>query len=352
MEFSLKQIAQLVEGEIEGDQNLKITNIGKIEEAQLGDIAFLSNLKYEHFIYQTNATAVIVNRDFTPKHQINVALIKVENAYSAFTTILKEYDNLLKFNKKGIADSAFVHETAILSDDNYIGAQAYIGEKSVIGKNTIIHPQVFIGSNVTIGKNCIFYPGARILDDTQIGDFCTFHPNSVVGSDGFGFAPLANGTYETIPQVGNVIISNNVSIGANTTVDRATMGSTIIGNGTKIDNLCQIAHNVQIGENTVMAAQSGIAGSAKLGSGCKIGGHVAILGHITVPNNTIILGKSGVTKTFNEEGLMISGFPATKNKEALRSQVQVRRLPEMESRIKELDQKILDLQKEILQFKN
>ncbi len=347
MQFSVEQIALMLDGTVLGDKTLIINKLSKIEEAQNGAIAFFSNLKYEHFLYKTKASAVIIDKTFELKEEVSTTLILVENAYAAFTKLLQEYTKIIKFSPKGIESPTFINKESTLGNDCFVGAFSSIGKHTNIGNNTIISQSVFIGNNVTIGDNCLIYSGVRILDDTEIGSNCTFHSNVVVGSDGFGFAPQKDGSYETIPQIGIVIIEDNVSIGANTTIDRATMGATVIGQGVKIDNLCQVAHNVIIGKNTVMAAQSGIAGSTKVGEHCRIGGQVAINGHITVPNHTTIMGKSGVTKTFEEEGLFLSGFPATKNREALKTQANVRRLPEISEQVKDLAQKLLILQQEI-----
>ena len=340
MEFTVEQVALMLNGEIKGDKSLKISQLAKIEEGTEGCISFLANLKYEQYLYSTSSTAVIVDKTFEPKKEYSTTLILVDNAYASFTVLLQEYQKALAQNKKGIEQPSFVSESAKIGADVYVGAFAYVGSNCTIGDNTKIYPNVSISDSCIIGKNCTIYAGVSIYSDTIIGDNCVIHSNSVIGSDGFGFAPQADGTFATIPQLGNVVIENNVSIGANSTVDRATMGSTILREGVKLDNLVQIAHNVEIGKNTVIASQSGVAGSGKVGENCMIGGHVAIVGHITVADRTIITGKSGVTKSVKQSGKTIGGFPAMDNQDLLKSQVYFKNLPKMEQRLKELEDKI------------
>ena len=340
MEFTVEQIAQMLKGEVIGDKSLKVNQLAKIEEGSTGSISFLANPKYEHFIYTTNASAVIVDHHFQAKKEYHTTLILVENAYAAFTTLLQEYQKVLAQNKKGIEQPSFVSSTVKFGVDVYIGAFAYVGEYCTIGNNTKIYPNVTISDSCAIGKNCTFYSGVKIYSNTIIGDNCVIHSNAVIGSDGFGFAPQADGTFATIPQLGNVVIENNVSIGANSTVDRATMGSTILREGVKLDNLVQIAHNVEIGKNTVIASQSGVAGSTKIGENCMIGGQVAIVGHITVADKTIVTGRSGVTKSVRQSGKTIGGLPAMDNQDLLKSQVFFKNLPKTEQRIKNLEEMI------------
>ena len=340
MEFTVEQIAQMLKGEVRGDKSLKVNQLAKIEEGSIGTISFLSNPKYEQYIYSTNSTAVIVDKNFEAKREFSTTLILVENAYAAFTTLLQEYQKILIQNKKGVEQPSFINPTAEIGMDVYIGAFAYIGENCKIGNNTKIYPNVSISDACVIGQNCTIYSGATIYHNTIIGNNCTIHANAVIGADGFGFAPQANGTFLAIPQLGNVILEDNVSIGANTTVDRATMGSTILREGVKIDNLVQIAHNVEIGKNTVIAAQTGISGSSKIGENCMIGGQAGLAGHILVANNTILMAKSGITKSVNKSGRIMSGSPAQDNHDNLKSQVLYKNLPKIELRLQAVEEKL------------
>jgi UDP-3-O-[3-hydroxymyristoyl] glucosamine N-acyltransferase len=339
MEFTVEQIAQMLNGEVKGNKTLKVNQLAKIEEGTEGCISFLANLKYEHFLYSTKATAVIVDKTFEPKKDYSSTLILVENAYSSFTTLLQEYQKILTNQKRGIEQPSFISPSATIGEGVYIGAFSYIADGCKIGKNVKIYPNVSILDATIIGDNSTIYPGVKIYSNTIIGNHCTIHANAVIGADGFGFAPQADGTYQTIPQLGNVVLEDFVSIGANTTIDRATMGSTVIREGVKIDNLVQIAHNVEIGKNTVIAAQTGVAGSAKIGANCMVGGQVGINGHIQVPNKTILMGQAGVTKTFSKEGLVMAGMPATENLDYLKTQALLRKLPTTEKRLRELENK-------------
>jgi UDP-3-O-[3-hydroxymyristoyl] glucosamine N-acyltransferase len=340
MEFTLEQIALMLNGEIKGDKSLKINQLAKIEEGSKGSISFLANLKYEQYLYSTKSSAVIVDKTFEPKKDYTTTLILVDNAYASFTVLLQEYQKLLAQNKKGIEQPSFISETAKIGQDVYIGAFAYIGSNCSIGNNTKIYPNVSISDSCVIGKNCTIYSGAIIYHNTIMGDGCTIHGNAVIGADGFGFAPQADGTFATIPQLGNVVLENNVSVGANTTVDRATMGSTILREGVKIDNLVQIAHNVEIGKNTVIAALTGISGSAKLGESCMIGGQVGMNGHISVANRTIVTAQSGITKSVKQEGRIMAGSPAQDSQDNLKSQVLYKNLPKIEQRLREVESKL------------
>jgi UDP-3-O-[3-hydroxymyristoyl] glucosamine N-acyltransferase len=340
MEFTVEQIAQMLKGKVIGDKSLKVNQLAKIEEGSTGSISFLANPKYEHFIYTTNASAVIVDNQFQAKKEYQTTLILVENAYAAFTTLLQEYQKVLAHNKKGIEQPSFISSTAKIGSDVFIGAFSYIGEHCNIGNNSKIYPNVSISDSCIIGENCTIYSGAKIYHNTIIGNNCVIHSNAVLGSDGFGFAPQSDGTFTTIPQLGNVIIGNNVSIGANSTVDRATMGSTILRDGVKLDNLVQIAHNVEVGKNTVIASQSGVAGSTKIGANCMIGGQVAIVGHITIADKTIVTGRSGVTKSVKNSGRTIGGLPAMDNHDLLKSQVLFKNLPKIEQRISAVEEKL------------
>ena len=340
MEFTVEQIAQMLKGEVRGDKSLKVNQLAKIEEGSIGTISFLANPKYEQYIYSTNSTAVIVDKNFEAKKEFSTTLILVENAYAAFTVLLQEYQKLLVQNKKGVEQPSFINPTAEIGEDVYIGAFAYIGEKCKIGNNSKIYPNVSISDSCVIGENCTIYSGATIYHNTIIGNNCTIHANAVIGADGFGFAPQADGTFVAIPQLGNVVLEDNVSIGANTTVDRATMGSTILREGVKIDNLVQIAHNVEIGKNTVIAAQTGISGSSKIGENCMIGGQAGLAGHISVANNTILMGKSGITKSVSKSGRIMSGSPAQDNHDNLKSQVLYKNLPKIEQRLQAIEEKL------------
>ena len=340
MEFTVEQIAQMLKGEVRGDKSLKVNQLAKIEEGSIGTISFLSNPKYEQYIYSTNSTAVIVDKNFEAKREFSTTLILVENAYTAFTILLQEYQKILVQNKKGVEQPSFINPTAEIGEDVYIGAFAYIGEKCKIGNNSKIYPNVSISDSCVIGENCTIYSGATIYHNTIIGNNCTIHANAVIGADGFGFAPQANGTFVAIPQLGNVVLEDNVSIGANTTIDRATMGSTILREGVKIDNLVQIAHNVEIGKNTVIAAQTGISGSSKIGENCMIGGQAGLAGHISVANNTILMAKSGITKSVSKSGRIMSGSPAQDNHDNLKSQVLYKNLPKIEQRLQAIEEKL------------
>jgi UDP-3-O-[3-hydroxymyristoyl] glucosamine N-acyltransferase len=340
MEFTVEQIALMLNGEIKGDKSLKISQLAKIEEGSEGSISFLANLKYEQYLYSTKSSVVIVDKTFEPKKEYSTTLILVDNAYAAFTVLLQEYQKLLAQNKKGIEQPSFISETAKIGQDVYIGAFAYIGSNCSIGDNTKIYPNVSISDSCVIGKNCTIYSGAIIYHNTIMGDGCTIHGNAVIGADGFGFAPQADGTFATIPQLGNVVLENNVSIGANTTIDRATMGSTILREGVKIDNLVQIAHNVEIGKNTVIAALTGISGSSKVGESCMIGGQVGINGHIAMANRTIVTAQSGITKSVKQEGRIMAGSPAQNSHDNLKSQVLYKNLPKIEQRLREVESKL------------
>lgn len=343
MEFTAGMIAQMVGGKIEGDPNRVIRNVGKIESAKPDEITFLSNPKYESYIYDTTAGAVLIGNNFELKKEVSTTLIKVQDAYLAFTRLLEEYHKFLVFSKVGIEQPSFIADDAVLGEKIYIGSFAYIGKGSKIGNNVKIYPNVYVGDNVEIGDNTILYAGVKIYSRCIIGKNCTLQSGVVVGSDGFGFAPQPDGTYKTIPQLGNVIIGNQVDIGANTVIDCATMGSTVIGNGVKLDNLIQIAHNVVIGDNTVVAAQTGISGSTKIGANCVIAGQVGIVGHLQIAPKTKIGAQSGVSKTIETEGTAIQGSPAFEYRQNLKSQAIFRKLPELQKRIDELEEKIINL---------
>lgn len=343
MEFSVEQIAMMLQGEVIGDKAVKINNVGKIESANTNEITFFANPKYEEFVYKTNAGAILVAKSFEPKGAVPSVLIKVSDPYIAFTRLLEEYHKYLVFSKIGIESPSFKHEDVIIGDNHYIGAFSYIGKGCKIGSNVKIYPQVYVGDNVQIGNNTILYAGVKIYANCQIGNNCTLQSGVIIGSDGFGFAPQPDGTFKTIPQLGNVIIEDNVDIGANTVIDCATMGSTIIKNGAKLDNLIQVAHNVIIGKNTVIAAQAGVSGSTKIGDNSMIGGQVGIVGHIELANKTKIGAQSGVSKSIEKEGLAIQGSPAFDYKQNLKSQVIFKKLPELVKRVEDLEEKLINL---------
>ena len=343
MKFSVKQLAQLLGGSVEGDEGEEIFTLSKIEEAKKGSISFLSNLKYEPFLYKTRASAVIVAKDFRPKSPVSTALIRVDDPYSAFTLLLEEYHKMISFQKTGTEEPSFLAEGATTGENIYRGAFSYIGRGCKIGNNVKIYPQAYIGDNVEVGDNTIILAGAKIYSDTKIGRNCTIHAGAVVGSDGFGFAPQADGSYKTIPQLGNVILEDWVSIGANAAIDCATMGSTIIRRGSKIDNLVQIAHNVEVGKNTVIAAQSGVAGSSKIGENCILAGQVGIIGHLEIANRTTVAAQAGVGKNIKEEGTILIGSPAFGRNAYMKSYALFRNLPELNRRIKELEEKMINL---------
>ncbi|MCS6795192.1 MAG: UDP-3-O-(3-hydroxymyristoyl)glucosamine N-acyltransferase [Raineya sp.] len=340
MKFSLLQIAQLLSAQIEGNAQVEISNVAKIQEAKTGDIAFLANPKYEPYIYTTQASAVIVNKDFQPKQAVSATLLRVEDAYTAFSKLLLEYEKLINSPKKGIEQPCYIHEKAIVGENVYVGAFTYISEKAQIGSNTQIYPNVFIGENVKIGENTIIYAGVKIYKNCVIGNNCIIHAGAVIGSDGFGFAPQTDGSFQTIPQLGNVVIEDNVSIGANTTIDRATLGATLIKKGVKIDNLVQIAHNVVIGENTVIAAQVGIAGSTEVGANCMFGGQVGIAGHLKIANKVNIGAQSGLGTDITQENTNWQGSPAIDLKEFYRAYAVFKKLPEIYKKLTQIERQL------------
>ncbi|RPA66699.1 UDP-3-O-(3-hydroxymyristoyl)glucosamine N-acyltransferase [Cyclobacteriaceae bacterium YHN15] len=340
MEFNLNQIALLIHGKVEGDGNQKVSRIDKIQEGQPGGISFLANEKYEHYLYETNATAVIVSETFVPSKPISSNLIRVKNAYIGFTQLLEAYSQMIKRSNSGIEQPSFFGEASIQGDGGYRGAFSYVGKNCTIGKDVQIHAHAFIGNNVKIGDHTIIHAGVKILNDSVIGNHCEIHPGAIIGSDGFGFAPLEDGSYKQIPQIGNVILEDYVSIGANSTIDCATMGSTIIKKGAKIDNLVQIAHNVVIGENTVIASQTGISGSTEIGNNCVIAGQVGIVGHIKIADKTIVGAKTGISRNINEPGKTFFGFVGFEIKEFLKSYAIFKNLPQLQDRIRELEKKL------------
>ncbi|PSL06230.1 UDP-3-O-(3-hydroxymyristoyl)glucosamine N-acyltransferase [Cecembia rubra] len=339
MEFTLDQIAALINGKVEGDGSLKVSRLDKIQEGKPGGIAFLSNEKYEQFIYETEATAVIVSENFKPARSIKCNLIRVKNAYTGFSQLLEAYSNITKMGKVGVEQPSYFDESSVQGDAGYRGAFSYVGKNCKLGNGVKIHAHSYIGDNVKIGDHTIIHPGAKICSDTVIGSHCEIHPGAVIGSDGFGFAPQEDGSYKTIPQIGNVIIEDYVSIGANATIDCATMGSTLIKKGAKIDNLVQIAHNVIVGENTVIASQTGISGSTEIGNNCVIAGQVGIVGHIKIADKTTIGAKTGISRNINESGKTLFGFVGFDIKDFLKSYSIFKNLPSLQDRIKELEKK-------------
>lgn len=344
MEFSAQQIAAFLNGTVEGDPNVKVSNFSKIEEGKTGTLTFLANPKYEHYIYSTKASIVLVNKDFTPLEAVPATLIRVENAYASLAMLL----NIVEQSKKkecGIDSTAFIATTATVDEYVYIGAFAYIGNNARIGKNCRIYPYAYVGDNVVVGDNTTLYPHVTVYEGCVVGCNCILHAGSVVGSDGFGFAPEGE-TYKKIPQLGNVVIEDNVEIGANTTIDRAVMDSTILRRGVKLDNLVQIAHNVEVGENTVMAAQVGIAGSVKIGKHCMFGGQVGLAGHIKIADHVNFGAQSGVISDI-KEATTVLGAPAIPAKNFMRSSAIFSRLPEMYRTIGLLQREIEELKKEL-----
>jgi len=337
MQISAKKLAELVNGKIEGEEETLISKASKIEEAGPGSIAFLSNPKYEHYAYTTKASILLVAKDFVAKEPINSTLIRVEDVYNSVSFLLKQFGQ--QEIKSGISDKAVVEESAQVADSAYIGAFTIIGKSANIGKGTQIEGQVTVGDNVKIGNNVRIYPGVRIYKNCEIGDNCVLHSNVVIGSDGFGFAPNTDGSYSKVPQIGNVILEADVEIGSNTCIDRATMGSTIVRKGAKIDNLIMVAHNVEIGANSVIAAQTGIAGSAKVGSNCIIGGQVGIAGHLKIANGSQIQAQSGINKSIKQENQKWYGSPIMPYIDFLKSYSFFRKLPKIDERLRKLEKK-------------
>ncbi len=340
MKFTASQIAEILEGDIEGNPNVEVYKLSKIEEGSEGSITFLANPKYTSFIYSTKASITIVNDSFEAEEKLSTTLIKVKDAYNAFSKLL-EYYNQVKLNKSGIEDPSYISESAKYGENLYFGAFSYMGENVRIGNNVKIYPNAYLGDNVLIGDNVIIFPGAKIYSETIIGNDCVIHGGAIVGADGFGFSPDTQGVYSKVPQIGNVIIGDNVDIGAGTTIDRATLGSTIIKTGVKLDNQIQVAHNVEIGENTVIAAQTGIAGSVKIGKNCVIGGQVGIAGHITIGNRVKVQAQSGIGRNIKDDE-MLYGSPAIGYNAYNKSYVHFRNLPKIVDRITQLEKKSND----------
>ena len=347
MEFTAGQIAELLQGKVEGDPGSTVNNVSKIEEGQPNTLSFLANPKYTEYIYSTGASVVIVNDDFAPEQSIpdSCTLIRVANAYESFAKLLDLY-NSMKYNLSGIEQPSYIDETATLGEDCYVAATAYIGKGTVLGNGVKVFPGVYIGNNVTIGDGTVLQAGVKIMAECVIGKHCTVQPGAVIGGDGFGFAPNSDNEYNKVPQIGNVILEDHVEIGANTTIDRATLGSTVIRKGVKLDNLIQVAHNVEIGNNTVIAAQTGVAGSTKIGRDCMIGGQVGIIGHLKIADGVKIAAQSGIGQDIAKEGEIVQGSPAFYIGDYKRSYVGFRSLPKLMDRISELEKQLKELKNE------
>lgn len=342
MIFPASQIALIVNGKVEGNADAAVSSFGKIEEAKEGELSFLANPKYEDYLYTTKASVIIINDSYELKQPVSATLIRVPDAYTAFATLLSKYQEIVQQQLKGIQEPSYISKSAKLGDNVFIGAFAYLGENVVVGNGSKIYPNAYLGNNVKIGENTVVHPGVRIYHDCKVGSNVTIHGGTVIGSDGFGFAPQADGSFKKVPQIGNVVIEDDVEIGANATIDRATIGSTLIKRGAKLDNLIQIAHNVEIGNSTVIAAQAGISGSTKIGNGVMIGGQAGIVGHIQLGDGAKVNAQSGVSKSI-DPGKAVTGSPAYDYTSALRSQAVTRKLPDLERRVKELEQLVKQL---------
>lgn len=336
MTFSASQIALLVQGRVEGNADVQVASFGKIEEAKEGQLSFLANPKYEDYLYSTRASVIIINEQQQLRQPVSATLIRVPDAYTAFATLLAKYQALQQQQLQGVEQPSFISPNASIGEGVYVGAFAYLGDQVRVGNNSKIYPGVFLGNNVVIGDNCIIHPGVRIYHDCKLGNKVTIHSGTVIGSDGFGFAPQADGSFQKVPQIGNVVIEDEVEVGANATIDRATIGSTLVRKGAKLDNLIQIAHNVEVGYSTVIAAQAGVSGSTKIGNGVMIGGQAGIVGHIQLGDGAKVNAQSGVSKSV-EAGKAVTGSPAYDYTSALRSQAVSRKLPDLEKRVKELE---------------
>lgn len=341
MEFSASQIANLLGGEIVGDPEAKVSNLSKIEEGSTGTLTFLANPKYTEFIYSTQATLAIVNKSFLPERSLpaTLTLIKVDDAYACFAKLLDFY-NARKNERSGIHELAVSEEGSSIGDNVYMGPHVYVGKNARIGKDVKLYPNVYVGDNASIGDGSVLYPGVKVYEDCIIGKDCVLHAGVVIGGDGFGFAPKNSSEYQKVAQIGNVVLGDEVEVGANTTIDRATLGSTRIGKGVKLDNLIQIAHNVEIGDHTVIAAQTGIAGSTKIGANCMIGGQVGIVGHIQIADEVKIAAQSGIQSSITQSGAIVQGSPAFDIGEYKRSYVGFRRLPDLLQRVDQLEKQL------------
>ena len=338
MKFTAEQIAGILEGTVIGNANAEVSTLSKIEEGIQGSLTFLANPKYKPYIYTTEASITIVNNDFVAEQELKTTLIKVEDAYKAFTKLL-EYYNQIKLNKSGIESPSYISDSASIGNDIYIGSFTYVGDNVKIGNNVKLFPNAYVGDNVVLGDNTIVFSGGKIYSECIIGSNCVINSGAIIGADGFGFAPNENGEYSKVPQIGNVILEDNVDVGAGTTIDRATLGSTIIRKGVKLDNQIQIAHNVEIGKNTVIAAQTGIAGSTKIGENCQIGGQVGIVGHITIGNNVKIQAQSGIGRSIKDNEVL-QGSPALSYGDYNKSYVHFKNLPKIIKNLNDLEKKV------------
>ncbi|MGO4292927.1 UDP-3-O-(3-hydroxymyristoyl)glucosamine N-acyltransferase [Chitinophaga sp. RAB17] len=345
MQFSALQLATMLDGKLEGNPDVKVSNIAKIEEAGEGMLSFIANPKYEEFIYTTNASILIVNESLVIERPIKSTLIRVKDAYSSFALLLEQY-RYLTGNKSGIQQPSYIPASVKMGENVFVGAFAYLGENVVLGNNVKIYPGVYLGDNVIVNNDSILYPGVKVYDNCIVGSRVMLHAGCVIGGDGFGFAPQPDSSYKKVPQIGNVVIHDDVEIGANTTIDRATMGSTVIRKGVKLDNLIQVAHNVDIGTNTVIAAQTGVSGSTKIGQNCVIGGQVGMVGHIHIADSTKINAQSGLSKSITIPNTSLTGSPAYDYKSSLKSQAIFRNLPDLEKRVKELEEMVKQLLQE------
>ena len=340
MEFTAQQIAEYLNGEVVGNPEVTVNTLSKIEEGTPGSLSFLANPKYNQYIYNTEATVVIISKDFEAEAEIAATLVKVDDAYSAFATLLEMY-NQVKHQKTGVEQPSFISDSATVGEETYVGAFAYLGDNVKVGNGTKIYPHVFLGENVEIGENCLILPGVKIYADCKIGSEVTIHAGTVIGSDGFGFAPNSENSYDKVAQIGNVIIEDHVEIGSNASIDRATLGSTIIRKGVKLDNLIQIAHNVEIGENTVIASQSGVAGSTKVGKNAMMGGQVGVIGHLNIGDNVKIAAQSGVAKNLKDNEV-VQGSPAYGYSDYQKSYIYFKKLPQMAKDIHNIEKKLKD----------
>jgi UDP-3-O-[3-hydroxymyristoyl] glucosamine N-acyltransferase len=348
MQFTALQIATLLKGKLVGEPEAKINQVAKIEEAKAGSLSFVANPKYEEYLYSTDASIIIINEDYELKQPVKATLIRVKDAYSSFAYLLEKYNEIQSnAGKKGIEQPSYISKSASIGKNVYVGSFTYIGDNVLIGDNVKIYPGCYIGDNVVVNEETKLFASVKIYDDCSVGARVTIHSGTVIGGDGFGFAPQKDGSFKKVPQIGNVIIEDDVEIGANTTIDRATMGSTIIKKGVKLDNLIQIAHNVEIGENTVIAAQSGISGSTKIGKHNMIGGQVGVVGHIQTANGTKVGAQSGITKSINTPNTSVNETPAFDYKASLKSQAIFRNLPDLQKRILELEQQLAALKNQL-----
>lgn len=343
MEFTATQIATFLSGTIEGNPDVKVYNVAKIEEGAPGMLSFLANPKYSQYLYTTQSSIVLINNDFELQDKVSATLIRVPNAYDAFAQLLGLYQQFMQ-SKSGVSSLSFISKDATYGDDVYIGEFAFIGERAKIGNRVKIYPQVYIGDDVVIGDDTVIYAGAKLYAQSVVGQSCILHSGCVIGADGFGFAPQEDGSYKKIPQIGNVVLGNNVEIGANTCIDCATMGSTRINDGVKLDNLIQIAHNVELGKNTAIAAQTGVSGSTKIGSNCVIAGQVGFVGHIHIADGTKIGAQSGILGNVKRNGEELMGSPAFNIKDYLKSSVHIKNLDKLVRRVEALEKQLKEKQ--------